>query len=133
VIRVRTNYRHGEEVYLYRTAMTPSQARKRFNEYLRSLNKIRDRPRWYNAITTNCTTSIRDQRPIAERIPWDWRLLLNGKGDELMFEHHSIVTAGLSFPELKAHSQVNDRARAADALPNFSELIRVGLPAFATK
>ena len=133
VIRVRTNYRHGEEVYLYRTAMTPSQARKRFHEYLRSLNKIRDRPRWYNAITTNCTTSIRDQRPIAERIPWDWRLLLNGKGDELMFEHHSIVTAGLSFPELKARSQVNDRARAADALPNFSELIRVGLPAFATK
>jgi hypothetical protein len=133
VIRVRTNYRHGEDIYLYRTTMTPSQARERFHEYLRSLNEIRDNPRWYNAVATNCTTSIRDQRPVAERIPWDWRILLNGKGDELMFEHHSIVTAGLSFPELKARSQVNDRARAAGALSNFSELIRVGLPAFATK
>jgi hypothetical protein len=128
VIRVRTNFRQGEDIYLYRTTMTAAQARERFHEYLRSLNEIRDHPRWYNAITTNCTTSIRDQHPIAERIPWDWRLLLNGKADELMFERHTIVTAGLPFPELKARSLVNARAKAADASPNFSELIRVGLP-----
>jgi hypothetical protein len=130
VIRVRTNYRQGEDVYLYRTAMTSAQAQERFHEYLRSLNDIRDHPRWYNAITTNCTTSIRDQHPTADRIPWDWRLLLNGKADELMFERHTVVTAGLPFAELKARSLVNPRAKAADALPNFSELIRVGLPPF---
>jgi Domain of unknown function (DUF4105) len=132
VIRLRTNYRHGEDIYLYRTTMTPAQARERFSEYVRSLNEIRERPRWYNAITSNCTTSIRDQHPVAERIPWDWRLLLNGKGDELMFERHTIVTAGLPFAELKARSLINPRARAADALPNFSELIRAGLPEFKT-
>jgi predicted transposase YbfD/YdcC len=130
VIRLRTNYRHGEDVYLYRTTMNPSQARERFNEYVRSLNEIREHPRWYNAITTNCTTSIRDQHPTAERIPWDWRLLLNGKADELMFERHTIVTANLPFAELKARSLINTRAKAADALSNFSELIRVGLPEF---
>jgi hypothetical protein len=128
VIRVRTNYRHGEEIYLYRTTAAPAQARERFHEYLRSLNEIRDHPRWYNAITTNCTTSIRDQHPTAERIPWDWRILLNGKGDELMFERHTIVTAGLPFSELKARSLIDQRAKAADAASNFSELIRVGLP-----
>lgn len=63
-------------------------------------------------------------------MPWDWRLLLNGKGDELMFERHTIVTAGLPFAELKARSLTNPPARAADASPNFSELIRVGLPGF---
>jgi hypothetical protein len=110
--------------------MSPSQASERFNEYVRSLNEIREDPRWYNAITTNCTTSIRDQHPTADRIPWDWRLLLNGKADELMFERHTIVTAGLAFPELKARSLINPRAKAADALSNFSELIRVGLPEF---
>src|SRR5205814_10227110 len=68
VIRVRTNYRRGEDIYLYRTTATPAQARERFHEYLRSLNEICDHPRWYNAITTNCTTSIRDQHPTAERI-----------------------------------------------------------------
>ena len=128
VIRVRTNYRHGEEVYLYHTTITPAQARDRFHEYLHSLNQIRDHPRWYNAITTNCTTSIRDQHLVAERIPWDWRILLNGKGDELMFERHTIVAEGLPFSELKTRSLINPRAKAADASPDFSELIRVGLP-----
>jgi hypothetical protein len=130
VIRLRTNYRHGEDVYLYRTTMTPAQARDRFHEYLRSLNTIRDRPRWYNAITTNCTTSIRDQHPVADRLPWDWRLLLNGKADELMFERHTIVATDLPFSELKARSLINAAAKAADARPNFSELIRIGRPAF---
>lgn len=127
VIRVRTNYR-GEEVYLYRTTVTPAQARERFREYLNSLNQICDHPRWYNAITTNCTTSIRDQHPAADRIPWDWRILLNGKSDELMFERHTIATAGLPFSEFKARSLITRRAKAAEASPNFSELIRMGLP-----
>lgn len=83
VIRVRTNYRQGEDIYLYRTTATPAKARERFLEYLQTLNALREHPRWYNAITTNCTTSIRHQHPASERIPWDWRILLNGKGDEL--------------------------------------------------
>ncbi len=127
VIRVRTNYRQGEEIYLYHTTATAAQARERFQEYLRSLNQLRDHPRWYNAITTNCTTSIRNQHPAGERIPWDWRLLLNGKGDELMFERHTIATAGLPFSELKARSLINGRAQAAEASPDFSKSIRAGL------
>lgn len=128
VIRVRTNYRPGEEIYLYRTTVTPAQARARFREYLSSLNQIRDHPRWYNAVTTNCTTSIREQHPAAERIPWDWRLLLNGKGDELMFERRTIASAGLPFSELKTRSLINPRATAEGGSSDFSERIRVGLP-----
>ena len=128
VIRVRTNYRKGEEVYLYRTTISAGRARERFLEYIHSLNRLRDKPRWYNAVTTNCTTSIRTQHPPGERMPWDWRILLNGKGDELMYERHLIITGGLPFAELKARSLIDQRANAADAAPNFSELIRIGLP-----
>ena len=60
-------------------------------------------------------------------MPWDWRILLNGKGDEMMFERHAIVTAGLPFPNYKARRLIDPR-QAADAAPNFSELIRIGLP-----
>jgi hypothetical protein len=130
VIRVRTNYRQGEDVFLYRTTATPAQARQRFHEYLRSLNDLRDRPRWYNAITTNCTTGIRDQHPAAQRLPWDWRLLLNGKADELMFEKHTIATAGLPFPELKQRALINPAAKAANDAPDFSRRIREGRPGF---
>lgn len=128
VIRLRSNYRKGEDVYLYRITLSPAQARERFLEYIRSLNTLHDKPRWYNAITTNCTTSIRTQHPPNERIPWDWRILLNGKGDELMYEHHVLATDGLSFPELKVRSLVNAHARAANDSPDFSKLIRADLP-----
>lgn len=128
VIRLRSNYRKGEDVYLYRTTLSPAQTRERFLEYIRSLNALHDKPRWYNAVTTNCTTSIRTQHPPNERIPWDWRILLNGKGDELMYEHHVLATDGLSFPELKKRSLINARARAANDSPDFSNLIRADLP-----
>jgi hypothetical protein len=127
VIRVRTNYRK-EDIYLYRTTISPAQARERFLEYIQSLNALRDKPRWYNAITTNCTTSIRTQHPPDERPPWDWRILLNGKGDEMMYERHLLVTGGLPFAELKARSLIDARARAANDAPDFSKLIRDGLP-----
>ena len=127
VIRLRTNYRN-EDIYLYHLTISPPRARERFLEYIHSLNALRDRPRWYNAITTNCTTSIRTQHPPRERVPWDWRILLNGKGDELMYERHAIVTGGLPFAELKARSLIDKRARAANDSPDFSQLIREGLP-----
>ncbi len=132
VIRVRTNYRK-EDIYLYRTTISPAQARERFLEYIHSLNALRNQPRWYNAMTTNCTTSIRTQRPPNERLPWDWRILLNGKGDEMMYERHLLVTGGLPFTELKAHSLIDARARAANDFTDFSKLIREGLPGIPTK
>ena len=127
-IRVRSNYRRGEEVYFYRTMVSPEQARTRFREYLNTINALRDQPRWYNAITDNCTTNIRTQRSINERLPWDWRMLLNGKADEMLYEHHAIATGGLPFAKLKQRSLINPGARAADQNPDFSRLIREGLP-----
>ena len=129
-LRVRTNYRHGEDVYLYRIMASPAQARERFLEYVNALNALHTRPRWYNAVTTNCTTDLRVQRPTNERMPWDWRILVNGKGDELLYERHLIATGGLPFAELKQSSQINERARAADKDPDFSRLVREGIPGF---
>jgi Domain of unknown function (DUF4105) len=127
VIRLRTNYRH-EDIYLYHTTAPPDRARERFLEYVHSLNALHTQPRWYNAVTANCTTSIRSQHPSKERVPWDWRILLNGKADEMMYAHDAFVTGGMSFAELRAKSLINARAKAADASPDFSQLIRVGLP-----
>jgi hypothetical protein len=130
VVRVRTNYRKGEDVYLYRTSLTPDQARRRFGEYLASINQMREKPRWYNAVTTNCTTSIRNQHPSTERSPWDWRMLLNGKMDEMLYDLKTIRTARLPFPELKQRSLINPAAKAAGDDPHFSELIRAAHPGY---
>ncbi len=130
VIRVRTNFRKGEDVYLYRTTATPEQTRTRFLEYLAALNTLRDHPRWYNAATTNCTTSIRTQHDAAQRAPWDWRILVNGKGDEMMFERGSLATGNVSFAELKKRALINAAAQAANDAPDFSRRIRADWPGF---
>jgi hypothetical protein len=130
VVRVRTNYRKGEDAYLYRTAAGLPQVRERFLEYIGSINGLRDKPRWYNAITTNCTTGIRSQHPASQRMPWDWRILVNGKGDELLYERRAILTGGLPFAELKQRALIDSAARAANDAPDFSARIRAGRPGF---
>lgn len=128
VIRLRTNFREGEDCYIYRLSITPEHARERFMEYIKAINRLRDHPRWYNAITTNCTTAIRQQRNAAKRLPFDWRMLVNGKGDEMLYERHYIQTGNLAFPELKQRSRVNDAARACENLQRFSQTIREEMP-----
>lgn len=130
VIRLRTSFRRNEDVYLYRTTLTPELARRRFLDYLSALNHLHAKPHWYNALTTNCTTTIRAQTDPTRRQPWDWRLLANGKGDEMMYERGQIVTAGLPFADLKRRAHINESARAATASPDFSRLIRQGRPGF---
>jgi hypothetical protein len=127
VVRLRTNYRHGDDVYLYRMRVTPAQGKTLFLEYLRRANELRERPEWYNAATDNCTTAIRAQRSVEERAPWNWRLLLNGHLDQLLYERGS-VTTDLPFPELKAQSLINPEAKAADQDATFSRRIRRDVP-----
>src|SRR5215471_11099293 len=127
VIRLRTNYRR-EDVYLYHTLASPAEAQERFREYINTVNVLHASPRWYNAVTSNCTTSIRAQRAAKLRTPWDWRILFNGKADEMLYQRHAVATSGLPFAELKQRSLINDRARAADKDPDFSRLIREELP-----
>jgi len=132
VIRLRTNYRTGEEVYLYRSTAKPEAARAIFLGYLESADALHERPAFYNALTSNCTTNIRlHTKPVAGRnaAPWDWRLLLNGKSDEYAYKYGRLA-GDLPFDQLKAQAHINDAARAADAAPDFSRLIRVGRAGF---
>jgi hypothetical protein len=129
LVRLRTNYRQGEEACLYRLRATPEQGRKLFLDYLRRANELRERAEWYNAITDNCTTAIRTQRAAADRAPWDWRMLINGHLDELLYER-GVIDTNLPFAELKQRSHINPRARAADKAVDFSQQIRKGLPGF---
>lgn len=128
VIRVRTNFRKGEEVYLYR--LKAPMMRESFLEYICTVNELHETPRWYNAITNNCTTAIRQQRASSDRPPWDWRMLVNGLGDQMLYERGALDQS-LPFPELKRISCINDRAKRANDAADFSERIREGLPGMA--
>jgi hypothetical protein len=132
VIRLRTNFRKDEEVYMYRTNLPPEIARKLFLTYVAYLNRLTDHPEWYNAVTRNCTTTI--DHEISEDLPnpkpWTYRLLLNGTLDDLLYERGRLVTGGLSFPELKQQEHINPYAHTVEQSPDFSTLIRVGRVGF---
>ena len=131
VIRLRTNYRHGEDLYLYHTKATPAHARAVLVDYLKTANYLHRHPQWYNALTSNCTTNVMPHlmADTGTRIPWDWRILLNGHADEMAYEQGRLV-GDLPFHELKRRAHINDAAMAADQAPDFSHLIRVGRPGF---
>lgn len=131
VVRLRTNYRKGEDVYLYRTRMKPERARSLLLDYLRRANALSRRPEWYNAVTDNCTTNVRLHSDAAggRRSPFDWRILLNGKADEMIYERGGFA-GDLPFTELKSQALINKRAWAADRDAEFSKRIREGLPGF---
>ena len=64
------------------------------------------------------------------RVRLDWRILLNGKMDEMMYENGELITGGLSFPELKEQAHINLAARSADDSLDFSKRIREGRVGF---
>ena len=128
VIRLRTNYRKDEDVYLYRVNVQPGVARAMFLTYVTYLNKLKDNPEWYNELTRNCTTTL--VKPLAADVnnpqPWSYRFLLNGTLDELLYDRRRLITGGLPFPELKQRAHINAAAHTSNHSPDFSALIRAG-------
>jgi hypothetical protein len=129
LIRVRTDYRKPpEDIYLYRTHMTPENSRKFFMEYIRQINSMKENPEWYNTLTTNCTTDVvRLIRDFGGRATYNWKVLLSGYAPQYAYELGSLDTR-IPFGELRKLSYINPKARAVGDDPEFSRKIRAGLP-----
>jgi Domain of unknown function (DUF4105) len=134
VVRLRSNYRTGEDVYLFHTKATPQLARALFLEYLSRINRMRDHPEWYNALTNNCTTNISVLAAAAQGIHprWDWRILFNGRADQMLYERGDLA-GNLPYAELKARAYINPAAKAAGQAPDFSQRIRADRPGFTSE
>lgn len=127
VVGVRTNVR-GERVYLYRFRAAPERARAILLDYVAEINALRERPVWYNALTQNCTTTIRHHlKHVSPESTWDWRILANGRLDELAYERGNINTT-LPFATLRQHSDITAAAQRAATDADFSARIRSDLP-----
>ena len=83
------------DVYLYRSTATPEQARELFVDVMHRVDKLTRSPEFYDTLTNNCTTNIRNHvnhlKP--DEVPYDYRVLLPGLSDELAYdlgliEHH---------------------------------------------
>lgn len=122
LVKLRSNYRK-ENVYLYRLNAKPELVRSVFLDYFKEVNRLHEKPQWYNALTSNCTTNIRGHTKPYARGKWDWRLLANGYLGEMLYERKAVDT-NLPFEEFKAGSKINEKALKADQSSDFSLIIR---------
>jgi hypothetical protein len=127
IIKLRTHFRN-ERVYIYRLLADNEGVRVLLDNYLAEMNRLFDKPKFYNAFSRNCTTTIRlhtnaiqPDRPL----PLDWRLILSGHLDELLYERKSI-SQKLPFAELRTLSRIDERIKK-NTKDNFSEELRAGL------
>jgi len=130
LIRVRTNYRKDppEDVYVYRVHGPTENGRRLFLQYIEEINALKNRPEWYNTLTTNCTTAIwMHSRINPGHPPLSWKVLVSGYLPEYLYEIGRF-DSGLPFAELWRRAHVNARARAAGKAADFSRQIRAGLP-----
>ena len=134
LVRVRSNIR-DEPMYIYRTTSTPEHARELLLECIKTQNRLKDHPYWYNAVTANCTTSYRAQTPANKRYPFDWRLLVNGQMDKMIYEKEAFETGGLSFEDLRKQAFINETTQAHPKATgkSFSQVIRQGRVGFKTQ
>ena len=127
-VRLRANVR-GEDVRLYRLRASPAAIRTLLIGYVDEADALARHPRWYNSLTANCTTAVtRLIRSLGGVLPLDWRLIVNGYLPGYLYDHGA-VTTGYPLADLMERARVDERARAADGSPDFSRLIRAGIPA----
>jgi hypothetical protein len=126
-VRLRTNVR-GEDVRLYRLNTPPEQARALLQEYVVESTALAEQPKFYNSITANCATVVfKLVRAAGSTLPFDWRLVVNGFLPGYLYDHRAVVTT-MPLSELMERARVSPQAKAADQSPDFSRLIRVGVP-----
>jgi Domain of unknown function (DUF4105) len=127
VVRVRSNIR-GEDVRVYRLRMTPENAQLLLREYLAEANELAATPRFYNTLTSNCTTLVFDMVGVIHPgLPLDPRVIFAGYLPNYAYAVGATDTS-IPFEELRDLSRIHDKALSADADPNFSTKIREGIP-----
>jgi hypothetical protein len=126
-VRLRSNVRH-EDVRLYRLNTPPEQARALLLQYVAEATALAEQPKFYNSITANCATVVfKIVRAAGGTLPFDWRLVVNGFLPGYLYDQRVVVTT-MPLSELMERARITDRAKTADQSPDFSQLIRVGVP-----
>jgi len=119
----------NEQIELYRLRTPPDRARALLVEYIKQANDLTARPRFYNTLTTNCTTTIFNMmRAVTSSIPFDWRIILTGHLPSYLYEHGAVDTR-ISLEELRQRADVTSRVDARLSEVEFSSRLREGVPA----
>lgn len=133
IVYTRSNIRH-EQVYLFPIKMPATERKALFIEYLDKADELRAEAKWYNTLTSNCTTLVFDmvQAINPQRLPKDYRLLASGYLPNYLYDLRAL-DQNYSMKEWYQMAHINTRTadfgqRSNQSSEAFSRLIRTGLP-----
>ena len=129
IIFTRSNIRN-EDVYFFPIHMNKTDTRALFKEYLQTAKKLQQTPKWYNTLTSNCTTLVFDmaQAVSQHQYPSDYRLLLSGYLPNYLYDLRAF-SHQWTIDEWYSHAHINPKTEHKNALSSkqYSTLIRQGL------
>ncbi|MCF6174921.1 MAG: DUF4105 domain-containing protein [Victivallaceae bacterium] len=126
ILRLRTNFRK-EQVYLYRVKINQLLLQKVFVEIIKRAADLQKHPRFYNTLKHNCITTLLADLRRAQGKPYslDYRFILNGYSDELLFDKGALISGGMPFKQLKEHRHINQYVeKDPNAATDYSKKIR---------
>ena len=125
VVRLRTNYRK-DPVYLYPVRADRAKLRAVFVDMMTRANELRERPEFYNTLTSTCTSNLvrHVNRISPRRVPrLSYKVLLPGYSDRLAYDL-GLIDTDLPFEQARERFHVNALAERYGNDPAFSERIR---------
>ncbi|HQW53990.1 MAG TPA: DUF4105 domain-containing protein [Acinetobacter sp.] len=133
LIYTRSNIRN-EQVYLFPVKMPVAERKALFIEYLNKADELHDEAKWYNTLTSNCTTLVFDmvQAINTRQLPKDYRLFASGYLPNYLYDLKAI-NQNYSLKEWYRLAHINPRteqyAQQKDQSSKyFSKIIRLDIP-----
>ena len=126
VTLLRANLRK-DSVYVYPVKLSEQKnAKILLKNMLDEMNDLLVHPRWYNTLSSNCTSEIAKQvdRLSPGRIsPLSWQLWLTAHADELALKR-GLLDTDLPISKAREKYFVTEKSQQAGDVPDYSALIR---------
>ncbi len=107
------------ELYAYRLDVSPEQARAILEHFIARTNRLIERPRFYNTLTSNCTNelakAVNDAFPGS--LPWRRSHVFTGRSAEYL-HRLGFLEGGKDFEAIRATAEIRSAVHAAKDLPD---------------
>lgn len=113
--RIAINLDH--ELYAYKLDVTPEQARAILDHFIARTNRLIERPRFYNTLTSNCTNELAKavNEAFPGALPWHYSHILTGYSAERL-NALNFIEADKPFKEFRASADIRAAVQAVQSI-----------------
>ena len=122
-------------LYAYKLDLTPEQAQKLFEYFVRRTNALAEQPRFYNTLHSNCTNELAKavNEAFPRALPWHRSWVMTGRSAKWLHKLGFISHAGgMSYKDLTAQSDIREIVHAHKRAEDFSAAWRQAFGAAAS-